>query len=432
MVFSHLDELVHAQKRGEGKGLPSICSAHKFVLRTAIHSGIRSGMPILIEATCNQVNQDGGYTGMTPADFHKFVRDIANTEGLVQRQLILGGDHLGPSVWQNEPAERAMQNAEVLVHEYVKAGFSKIHLDTSMPLGGDPPQFPPDIELASRRTARLARIAEETWKDHPDQSAPRYVIGTEVPTPGGALQYDDQIVVTSPAAARDTIEATRQAFYGEQLHHAWERVFALVVQPGVEFGDEFIQEFNPEKAELLSREIEAFPNLIYEAHSTDYQSAHALRELVQGHFAILKVGPALTFAFREMVFSLAMIENELFSGHHSVNRSNIVDVIEAAMQKEPKYWRDHYRGAPVRQALARKYSFSDRVRYYWNDPNVESSLNQLLINLGRTVIPYSLLSQFAPIQYKRIRQGLLQNTPEALIMDHINSVLQNYRDACKG
>jgi D-tagatose-1,6-bisphosphate aldolase subunit GatZ/KbaZ len=109
-----------------------------------------------------------------------------------------------------------------------------------------------------------------------------------------------------------------------------------------------------------------------------------------------------------------------------------VDVIEAAMQKAPKYWRDHYRGTPERQALARKYSFSDRVRYYWNDPNVESSLNRLLINLGRKVIPYSLLSQFTPIQYERIRQGLLQNSPETLIVDRINSVLQNYIDACEG
>jgi tagatose-1,6-bisphosphate aldolase non-catalytic subunit AgaZ/GatZ len=32
---------------------------------------------VLIEATCNQVNQDGGYTGMTPADFRRFVEDIA-------------------------------------------------------------------------------------------------------------------------------------------------------------------------------------------------------------------------------------------------------------------------------------------------------------------------------------------------------------------
>ena len=432
MAVCHLDELVQAQKRGEGKGLPSICSAHKFVLRTAIRSGIRSGKPVLIEATCNQVNQYGGYTGMTPAAFYKYVSDIANKEGLPQGQLILGGDHLGPSVWQNEPAERAMQNAEVLVHEYVKAGFSKIHLDTSMYLGGDPATHPLDKELASHRTARLARIAEETWADQPDRPAPRYVIGTEVPTPGGALQHDDQILVTSPAAVRDTIEAIRQAFNHEQVDGAWERVFALVVQPGVEFGDEFIQEFNPAKAALLSKEIEAFSNMVYEAHSTDYQSTRALRELVQGHFAILKVGPALTFAFREMVFSLAMIENELYSGHHSAYRSNIVDVIEAAMQKAPKYWRDHYRGTPERQALARKYSFSDRVRYYWNDPNVESSLNRLLINLGRKVIPYSLLSQFTPIQYERIRQGLLQNSPETLIVDRINSVLQNYIDACEG
>lgn len=72
-----------------------------------------------------------------------------------------------------------------------------------------------------------------------------------------------------------------------------------------------VHEYHREEAQTLSRFIEAQPGLVYEAHSTDYQSREALRALVEDHFAILKVGPALTFAFREAVFALAAIEEVL-------------------------------------------------------------------------------------------------------------------------
>ena len=97
----------------------------------------------------------------------------------------------------------------------------------------------------------------------------------------------------------------------------------MVVQPGVEFGDDFVLPYRPEAAKELSRFIEDQP-MIYEAHSTDYQTRAALTSLVHGHFAILKVGPGLTFAFREAVFALAMIENEMLGilQHHIIQNLN--------------------------------------------------------------------------------------------------------------
>ena len=91
----YIDEIVSAQKRGETKGMPSICSAHPWVLKAAM-LGKR---PILIESTCNQVNQFGGYTGMTPVDYVRFVRGICGDNHFPFESVILGGDHLGPNVW---------------------------------------------------------------------------------------------------------------------------------------------------------------------------------------------------------------------------------------------------------------------------------------------------------------------------------------------
>ena len=413
-----LDEIVHAQKQGKRCGITSICSAHPWVLKAAM----QGKGSLLIESTCNQVNQFGGYTGMTPSAFVTYVHGLAVENGFPVERLILGGDHLGPSAWRNEPAASAMQKSVDLVRAYVQAGYTKIHLDASMKLGNDAPSRLLDVELAARRAACLAKAAESVCSDLGLDCKPRYVIGTEVPIPGGATAHEDRVSVTKVEAARRTFDVMRAAFVAEGLEAAWERVIALVVQPGVEFGDDFVLDYNPEAARDLVRFSETTP-FVYEAHSTDYQTGDNLRNLVRDHFAILKVGPALTFAFREAVFSLAMMENELIPAGR---RSNLIEVLDEAMIRQPEHWREYYRGDKTFQRLARKFSRSDRLRYYWGFPQVQAALGQLLQNLGGKTIPLTLVSQYAPGQWEKISHGQIDNTPEAIILDKVNSVLAEY------
>jgi D-tagatose-1,6-bisphosphate aldolase subunit GatZ/KbaZ len=427
MSIEILDDLVKAQKRGEPRGIPSICSSHPLVLQAAMRRAMKTGTPVLIESTCNQVNQYGGYTGMTPRDFVAFVQHLADENGLPAGQLILGGDHLGPSVWQDEPEDSAMNKSKQLVGDYIHAGFRKIHLDASMKLAEDDSTLPLDVEISGRRAARLAKVCEVTHATMPGTPAPRYVIGSEVPVPGGAHEHEEGVSVTRVEDARQTIEIIHAAFIREGLEAAWERVIALVVQPGVEFGDDFILGYQPEKALALSNFIESESRLVYEAHSTDYQTRDSLRDLVRDHFAILKVGPALTFAYREAVFSLAMIEQELFDeGDHS----NLITGMDEAMLREPHHWQKYYTGRPDEQAFKRKYSFSDRIRYYWTAPPVKDAVRKLMTNLGTTSLPLTLLSQWLPVQHRKIRSGELENTPSAIIQDKIDEVLIDYSYAC--
>ena len=422
-MLNAFDALILAQKRGEAKGIASICSAHPWVLRTILRGqrtteGVTT--PVLIESTCNQVNQYGGYTGMTPKDFVAYVRGIAEEEMFPFENILLGGDHLGPNVWQDEPAESAMQKAEVLICDYVQAGFTKIHLDCSMRLAGDPPGAL-EPEVVAQRAARLTRVAESALTPNPSPwgrgEQLRYIIGTEVPVPGGATAHEEGVSVTKVEDARQTIEVTREAFARAGLQSAWERVIALVVQPGVEFGDDFILPYRPEAARQLSKFIES-QALVYEAHSTDYQTREALTNLVHDHFAILKVGPGLTFAFREAVFALALIENELLS---TDRRSNLIQVLDDAMVKHPEHWRKYYRGDEEEQAFKRKYSLSDRSRYYWVQPEVQGALFRLMKNLGGEALPYSLLSQFV---------GETGLTAGQVLERKINKVLEDYGIAC--
>jgi D-tagatose-1,6-bisphosphate aldolase subunit GatZ/KbaZ len=426
-----LPALVAAQKRGEPRGIYSICSAHPAVLEAGIRQALKDDSPLLIESTSNQVNQYGGYTGLTPADFRAYVNSIAGKSNFPTEWLILGGDHLGPNPWQHEVVVSAMNKARLLMRDCVKAGYTKIHLDASMKCADDDPDLPLDTAIAAARAAELCAAAETASNESgADQPAPCYVIGTEVPLPGGAQEHEAEVAVTTIEAVQETIELTRREFVRRGLETAWERVTAVVVQPGVEFGDDSLFEYNRPAASQLARFIEADRQLVFEAHSTDYQTREALRAMVVDHFAILKVGPALTFAFREAVFALAMLEAEWLSSHPGIELSDVIRVLDQAMVANPTYWKKYYAGSESRQHFARKYSFSDRSRYYWPQPEVQQALARLLDNLRQYPVPLTLLSQFLPVQYEKVRAGILPNSPSELINDRITAVVADYAYAC--
>jgi D-tagatose-1,6-bisphosphate aldolase subunit GatZ/KbaZ len=411
--------------RTENKGVCSICSANEFVLSAALKKAKMDQSVLLVESTSNQVDQFGGYTGMTPDQFYTYVHDLAASVDFPQDRLILGGDHLGPNSWQKEPAETAMEKAETLIEHYVKAGYTKIHLDTSMRCKGDPgnSESPLDVGIIAKRAARLCKISEDAAND---KLPPYYIIGTDVPIPGGAQESLHEIRITPVEEVRETIEVTKEAFHDLGLAEAWNRVIAVVVQPGVEFGDTTVVEYDKSKAAALSEFIEDYETLVYEAHSTDYQTKENLRDMVNDHFSILKVGPWLTYAMREVFFALNLIENELLGDNKAISHSELIDTVERQMFGIPKYWSAHYQGNDSQLRLARKYSYSDRIRYYWPNTAIKKSLNILLENLSKQEIPMSLLSQYLPLQYEAIREGRIQNSAPDLIDYGIVRVLDIY------
>lgn len=423
-------QIVKDQKQGIPSGVYSICSANAHVIRAAMDETAADDSWLLVESTCNQVNQDGGYTGMKPLDFIRYIADLADLIKFPPGRILLGGDHLGPNPWKKLTADKAMEKSKVLVRLYVEAGYRKIHLDTTMSCADDPQDGPLELAVEAERTADLCSIAEETWQCFPETCAPVYVIGTEVPVPGGVENDEEGLQVTKPERVEKFLSVYREVFKARGLSDAFDRVIAMVVQPGVEFSVSNINEYNPEMARPLSQFIETVPGMIYEAHSTDYQLPGLLKKLVKDHFGILKVGPALTFAFREAVFALARIENELIDMINFDRLSHLIETVDRVMIANPGDWQTYYQGSGPEKAYARKYSFSDRIRYYWPQPEVENSLSRLLHNLEQTTIPLPLLSQYLPIQYNHIREGKIENKPEEILMDHIQEVIRDYRFAC--
>ncbi len=426
--------IIKRHKSGESIGITSICSVNEYVIKAAILNAKKYSKILLIESTSNQVDQFGGYTGMTPNNFKELVFRIANSSEFPISNIVFGGDHLGPNVWSNQASYFAMENAKEQIKYYVNAGFTKIHLDTSMKCADDGDlNFPLNSSIVAERAAVLCKTAEEEIEQRNENELLVYVIGTDVPPPGGAKKESESIEVTTPEKVEETISLTKQAFLKYGLEDGWKRVIAVVVQPGVEFGDMDIFDYDRIKAVGLKKKIETKNNLVFEAHSTDFQNQESLRQMVEDHFAVLKVGPWLTYAFREAAFALEMIEKELFSNRKDIILSSLTKVLEFEMKQNPKHWEKFYHeDNEEKLSLKRKYSLSDRIRYYWNNKQVKESFVRLLLNLSKQEIPITLLSQFLPESFEDIRKDEIKNTPEDLIINRISKVLDKYNYATMG
>lgn len=418
----------------------SITGSDPVVLRACMQDARERGAWFICEATVNQVNQFGGYTGMKPGDYADMVCRLAREVGFPEEKIILSGDHLGPFTWQHLEAAEAMARSRELVRQYVEAGFRKIHLDPTMPLKGDETSAFGDA-LIAKRAAELAAVSEEAYERTKDSTGwkyrPVYVIGSEVPIPGGT-EEKEAMHVTEPEALRATLECFRRAFVENGLEQVWEDTVAVVAQIGLEFSEDHVYDFDHEKALPLARELERHPGICFESHSSDYQMPEALCHMVQDGVGILKVGPELTFAHREALFALAFIEEQLAPVCGLVP-SGFISVLDRAMLcSKPDYWRRYYHGNAGELRMKRGYSYSDRCRYYFEQPVVKRARTKLIENLSSVKIPTYLLSQFLPVQYEKVRQGLLDNTPEALIDDKIRAVMDRYYQSmlagleCKG
>lgn len=426
---NHLKIMIEKRQKGEKAGIASYCTANEFALEAALLRAKQTNTPVLIEATANQVNQFGGYTGMKPIDFMNKVLALAEKIGVDKNQVILAGDHLGPLTWQNEPEKTAMEKSKELVYQYARAGFTKIHIDTSMKVADDPDGIL-STETIARRGVELYKVCMEAYnellKENPEAIRPVFIIGSEVPIPGGAQEQEDTLAVTKPEAFVDTVNTYKRLFKEAGVENGWNDVIAVVVQPGVEFGDDQVFLYDREAAKELCNKLKEYPDIVFEGHSTDYQSAECLKKMVEDGIAILKVGPALTYGLREALFGLSMMEKEIVPEQE---RADFISVMEKTMLEKPDNWKKHYHGNEKELQLARKYSFSDRARYYIGMEDNTQAINKLFDNLRKYDIPMNMLHQYMPLQYNKVRDGVLSKDPKDLAIDGILEFMHDYEYA---
>ena len=326
-----LPALVSERLTDGAAGVTSMCTAHPMVIEAALLLGARAGRRVLIEATCNQVNQEGGYTGMTPADFRGFVEAIAARVGFDPARIMLGGDHLGPNPWKHLPAEEAMGRAEDDDRAYARAGFVKLHLDASMGCAGErgglPTRWRPSARRSWPRSPKRPAAQRPCLRHRHRSAGPRR----------RAARARSRLTVDRPEAAlRDGRSASRRRSGCAASRAPSSASIGVVVQPGVEFASAEVVAYDRTRRGELVASLADMPNVVFEAHSTDYQPAAALEALVRDGFAILKVGPWLTFALREALYGLDWIAQVLCP---APLEESLPATMEALMLGEPENWR---------------------------------------------------------------------------------------------
>ncbi len=399
-----LRDIISRNRAGQTAAIPSVCSAQPDVLHASLVLAERLDREIVIEATSNQVNQDGGYTGMTPSAFIKFVNTTADSAGVDRSRIIFGGDHLGPQAWRAQDAETALAKADVMVRAYVSAGFGKIHLDCSEGCAGEPAQL--GDEITAERSARLARMCNEAGDDV------LFVVGTEVPPPGGArVDETGDIPPTSPIAARDTLLAHDAAF-GDMAG----QIGGLVVQPGVEFSPTAVHALPLDRDPGLLDALHDHPHVCLEAHSTDYQDPAVFPRLADLGFAFQKVGPALTFAYRAALYAL----DRLGSPQGALEAE-----MDAVMLANPKNWQGHYSGDDEALYQQRHFGLADRIRYYWPNERALAAVQTLKTSIAAP-IPDALLTQVFDTDVLDRAEALTGSQIDRLIHAQIECALAPY------
>lgn len=420
-----LINVLHNRKTNREMGVYSACTANEVVIRTVLKKALASNTVAVIEATANQVDQNGGYTGMTPENFKDMVYRLADEVGIEHDRIILGGDHLGPLTVSHLDESEAMAYAKELVKAYTLAGFTKLHIDTSMKVSSDDQNERLSDETIARRACELIQATEEAWSTLPEPKCKiAYIIGSEVPIPGGAQEITE-MQVTSVEDFYKTAE-TFQELMKEYELNIFDQVVAIVVQPGVEERDAESVRYNRENAAELTASLLKYDPMVFEGHSSDYQSKKHLRQMVEDGIAILKVGPALTFAYREALFALSAIENQLIE--QKEDRGNFIEVLRDEMVSDPSRWNKYYFGTEQELEIKRLYSFSDRARYYLPRENVSNAIEKLMSNL-KGELPLNLISQFAPIQYRKIVENEIENSAQSIIEDWIGVTIDDYLNA---
>lgn len=429
VLMIDIKEFLFGETKNKFNGIASICTSNYFVIKAAMEFAKSTNTPLLIESTSNQVNQFGGYTNMTPRDFYSYVKGIAKEVEMDFNSIMLGGDHLGPNPFQNEKARDAMLKASDMVRDYVLAGFKKIHIDCSMRLADDSITEKLTDDIIAVRTIELIKVSEEAYfelsKQNVDEVHPVYIVGSEVPIPGGAQTHHDILEVTRSSDLKNTYQAIKKELSNCNLLHVLEYIIAIVVQPGVEFSDEKIDAYNRANAKELTSSLKHYNNIVFEGHSTDYQTKENLKMMVQDGIRILKVGPQLTYALREAFYALSYIEKEMV---HTNEQAYFIETLIKVMKENPINYVKHYKDNVDYQI---KFSLLDRSRYYLNHIEVEHSIKVLLENLSKTPIKDSLLSQFLPLQYQEYRSGSITKKPLDLLSSKIKDVLNNYLYAIK-
>jgi len=398
------------------KALPSFCTSNLDVLKIILFYSKKNNLPCLIECTSNQVNQFGGYTNKTPKQFSKEIISIAQKIRLGKKNLLLGGDHLGPLPWVKKNLKTSLKNSIKLINNFLDSNYCKIHIDTSVKCLDDKFINHDKIFDRTKYILQNTKIKKKINKIF-------LVIGSEVPLSGSNDR--GPITITTNSRIKKEVEKFKllsKTLFKKRLS------FGLVVEPGMRYLDYSISK--PKLTNFLDKKNFSIKNdFVYEAHSTDYQNFKVLKNLTKNNFKFLKVGPELTFQYSRSLMYMKKMEEKLIKK----KKSNFENQILNVMLNNNRYWKEYYKVKNIK--LKKKLILNsklDRMRYYLNNKKIVRSIKILKQNINK--INTKDLSKYLMSKKFKINFNLYKNTNlsnfEIINLLFVSDTLKKYYSAC--
>jgi D-tagatose-1,6-bisphosphate aldolase subunit GatZ/KbaZ len=353
---------VSAARRREAT-LLAVCPNSAAVTRAAIEAAAEGDFPLMLAATLNQVDLDGGYTGWTPADLSRFVGDVIESRRLdVDVALCL--DHGGQfqkdlhaiDRWSFERATIAVRNS---IEACIDAGYELLHIDPTMSEDGQPLSAETIIE----RTVDLIAHAE-AYRRRRNSGAIAYEVGPD--------EYHSGL--TSVDHLSRYLDLLRAALAGAGLGEIWPTF--VVGRLGTELHTDFVDsEAGRRMVELVNEE-----GAFIKGHYTDYVANPALyRSMGVG---AANIGPELTQVEYEALEDVEREASSMGAG------TGLMTEIRRAVEGSGR-WRkwvdprvsqlDDVPGAH------REWLIKTGARYVWTHPSVVAARRDLMDRSAGTI-----------------------------------------------
>ncbi len=347
------------------------CPNSLSVIRAALRSAKRCNAPVKFAATLNQVDLDGGYTGLTPSEFVKTIRVHARNLN-VTSPVIIAIDHGGP--WlkdlharENWPYAKTMDAVKKSFEAAIVAGYDLIHVDPTVDISSSVRKRI-DIEVVAERTLELIEHTEFFRRQN---NFPRlsYEVGTEE-VHGGLADLD---------VFKRFLELLKHGLVQRKLTNVWP---CFVV--GKVGTDLHTSTFDPLVARQLTEIAKGFGSLIKGHYSDNVTNPEAYPESGMG---AANIGPEFTEREYDGLIELEHIEKDLFEEGKIPKPSFIKNKLWESVIKSGR-WRkwlqddenpdDFYANTPERQ----EWLIKTGCRYVWEDPEVVSARTRLYQHIG--------------------------------------------------
>jgi len=360
------------ESTGISRTLFAACPNSLAVIRAAIRAARRNNAPIMFAATLNQVDQDGGYTGMTPRQFVETIR--METEAIhFTGPVVIAVDHGGPWLQDNHRTERwtleeTMQWVKRSFAGAIDAGYDMIHVDPTVDIELPPGKIIP-VEVVVERTVELIAFCEDhrRKKGLPPLA---YEVGTEE-VHGGLADLDVFVRF---------FELLREGLTAAGLPEVWP---AFVV--GKVGTDLHTTLFDPETARTLVAIAGKYGSVIKGHYTDNVENPEAYPLSGMGG---ANVGPEFTEREYEALEELDTLEKDLVQKGRIIKPSEIRDTLWQAVIRSGRWKKwllpgeepGDFSSLPQER---QRWLIKTGCRYIWEQPEVVAARARLYENMQR-------------------------------------------------